>query len=237
MPDPIDPLDEAAFQRAVLPMWEYLARADPPVVSDVIFVFGSEDLAVPRRAADLYHAGYATSVLLTGGSGPMTATAFEKAEALVFKDELLRLRVPERAITTEEHAGNTLENVRFEMAALRAAGQCPQSALLVSKPFVTRRCVATFTRQHPEVVVRGCPPVGSPAARRDRHHDAFAARLVAELRRLERYAECGDTTRQVIPPVVSATASRLDEWLRGGRSFVGCHAAGTGPPRGGDGGT
>jgi uncharacterized SAM-binding protein YcdF (DUF218 family) len=230
MLDPIDPRDEEDFQRAVLPIWEYLARADPPVVSDVIFVFGSQDLTVPRHAAELYQAGYARSVLVTGRFGPMTANEFDKAEALVFKDELMRRQVPERVITTEVEAGNTLENVRFGMAALRAVGQRPRSALLVSKPFVTRRCLATFARQHPEVVARGCPPPGSAAARRDRTPDAFAARLVAELQRLDRYAARGDTTRQEIPPLVLDTASRLDARLGEGGSLRGFHATRTDPP-------
>lgn len=210
-------------------MWEYLARADRPVASDVIFVFGSQDLTVPRHAADLYQAGYARSVLVTGRFGPMTVNAFDKAEALVFKDELMRRQVPEQAITTEAEAGNTLENVRFGMAALRAVGQRPRSALLVSKPFVTRRCLATFARQHPEVAVRGCPPPGSADARRDRSPDAFAARLVAELQRLERYAARGDIAHQAIPPLVLATARRLDARLGEGGSCRGFHATGTDP--------
>lgn len=213
-PDSVDGPDEAEFQRVVLPIWEYLARADWPAPSDVIFVFGSQDLAVPRRAAELYRAGHASSVLVTGRFGPMTAEVFEKAEALVFRDELIRQQVAEHAITTEEEAGNTLENVRFGMAALRAAGQRPRSALLVSKPFVTRRCLATFRKQHPEVMVRGCPPAGSAAARRDRHWVAFAVRLIGELQRLDRYTVSGDIAPQAVPPRVSAAATRLDAWVR-----------------------
>lgn len=214
LPDSVDGPDETAFERAVLPVWEYLAHADPPAPSDVIFVFGSQDLAVPRRAAELYRAGHASSVLVTGRFGPMTAEVFDKAEALVFRDELIRHEVAAHAITTEVEAGNTLENVRFGMAALHAAGQRPQSALLVSKPFVTRRCLATFRQQHPQVTVRGCPPAGSASERRDRDWPAFALRLVAELRRLERYTACGDIAPQRVPPGVSAAAARLDVWVR-----------------------
>lgn len=214
LPDSVDCPDEPAFQRAVLPVWEYLARADPPAPSDVIFVFGSQDLDVPRRAAELYRAGYASSVLVTGRFGPMTAEVFDKPEALVFRDELMRQQVAKHVITTEVEAGNTLENVRFGMAALREVGLRPRSALLVSKPFVARRCLATFRRQQPEVAVRGCPPVGSAADRRDRPWVAFASRLVAELDRLERYAASGDIAPQTVPAAVSAAATRLDGWVR-----------------------
>lgn len=212
--DSVDRLDEPAFQRAILPVWDYLARADPPEPSDVIFVFGSQDLSVPRRAAELYRAGHASTVLVSGRFGPMTAEVFDKAEALVFRDELIRHQVAGDAITIEVEAGNTLENVRFGMAALRAVGQRPQSALLVSKPFVTRRCLATFRQQHPDVTVRGCPPAGSAEERRDRSWVAFASRLVAELQRLERYAASGDIAPQVVPVWVSDAATRLDVWVR-----------------------
>jgi len=216
MPEPMDTRDEAVFQRLVLPIWAFLTRADSPVPSDVIFVFGSQDLAVPRQAAELFHAGHAPSVLVTGRFGPMTVGVFEQSEALVFKDELVRRGVPDRAIITEVEAGNTLENVRFGMAELRAAGQRPRSALLVAKPFVMRRCLATFARQYPEVVARGCPPAGSAEARRDRHGDAFGARLVAELRRLETYAGSGDIAPQQVPPAVWVAARRLEAWIDDG---------------------
>ena len=216
MAEPMDTRDEAVFQRLVLPIWEFLARADAPVPSDVIFVFGSQDLAVPRRAAELYHAGHAPSVLVTGRFGPMTAEVFERSEALVFKDELVRRGVSEDAITTEVEAGNTLENVRFGMAALRAVGQRPRSALLVAKPFVMRRCLATFARQYPNVAARGCPPAGSAAARRDRHREAFAARMVAELQRLETYAASGDIAQQLVPPPVWTAARCLKAWIDDG---------------------
>lgn len=49
-------------------VWNYLAVADSPEFADVIFAFGSQDEGVPRRAAELYHAGYAKKVLVTGGS-------------------------------------------------------------------------------------------------------------------------------------------------------------------------
>ena len=201
MPSAIASLDEPAYEALLRPIWDFLVRADDPASSDVIFVFGSQDLGVARRAAELYAAGLTFRVLVTGRLGPMT-TEFDKPEALVFKEELTRWGVPEHAITTELRAGNTLENVRFGMAALPAVGQTPRSALLVAKPFVMRRCLATFARQSPAVSVRGCPPTGSLLVQRDRPRVAFAARLVGEIRRLDDYGESGDIETQVIPESV-----------------------------------
>ncbi len=150
------------------PLWDYLAVCDPATSADVIFVFGSQDLAVPARAAELYHEGYASQVLVTGSYGRMTRGVFPKPEALVFKDLLVESGVPESAVVTDIEAANTLENVQFGMAAMRRSGMTPRTALLVAKGFVMRRCVATFARQFGDVRVRACPPTGGMEAALDR---------------------------------------------------------------------
>ena len=205
----IDRLDEKAYIRLLTPVWNYLRLAHAPAPSDVIFVFGSRGLEVPRRAAELHAAGWAPRLLVSGRAGPMTEHVFDKPEALVFRDELVRRGVPAAAVTTEVDAGNTLENVRFGMAALEAAGRRPRSALLVAKAFAMRRCVATFARQHPGVAVRACPPGGGPAAHPDRGRAAFAARLVAEIRRLEAYGASGDIAPCAIPPAARAASREI----------------------------
>ena len=192
-------------------LWDYLLVAQPPAPADVIFVFGSQDLSMPDRAAALYRAGYAPAALVTGGFGRMTRGVFEEPEALVFRARMVAAGVPEAAIVTETEAGNTLENVRFGLAALRRAGRPVGSALLVAKGFVTRRAVATFAAQAPGVRVRACPPVTRLAEAMDRPSAAFAARLVAEVDRLDRYGARGDIARQQIPPAVRDVARRVRE--------------------------
>ena len=190
-------------------LWDYLLVAQPPAPADVIFVFGSQDLAMPDRAAELYRGGHAPAVLATGGFGRMTRGVFDRPEALVFRDRLLAAGVPETAIVTETEAGNTLENVRLGLAALRRAGRPARSALLVAKGFVTRRAVATFAAQAPDVQVRACPPTTRLTEAMDRSPDAYAARLVAEIDRLDRYGARGDIARQRIPPAVRDAARRV----------------------------
>ena len=190
-------------------LWDYLLVAQPPAPADVIFVFGSQDLAMPDRAAELYRAGHAPAILVTGGFGRLTRGVFDRPEALVFRARLVAAGVPEAAIVAETEAGNTLENVRLGLAALRSAG-CPAgSALLVAKGFVTRRAVATFAAQAPHMHVRACPPATRLADAMDRPPDAFAARLVAELDRLDGYGARGDIARQRIPSAVRDAARRI----------------------------
>ena len=197
------------FERVAGPLWNYLAVSDAPVRADVIFVFGSQALAVPARAAELYRAGHAPIVLASGRYGRMTRDVFDQPEALVFRDRLLRDGVPREAVVTETEAGNTLQNVLFGLAALRRKRVAVGSALLVAKPFVMRRCAATFVRQAPEVRVRCCPPRIDLMRSMDREPASFAARLVAELERLERYAAAGDIAPQAIPEPVRAAARRI----------------------------
>ena len=204
--------------RLLQPLWEYLAVSEAPRPADVVFVFGSADMAVPDHAARLYLAGHAPRVLVSGSFGRLTRDVFDKPEAYVFRDRLVAGGVPAEAVVAEPAAASTLENVRFGMAALAARGLRPRTALLVAKGFALRRCVATFARQHPQVRVRPCRPEASLEAAFDRSRPAFAARLVAELDRLERYAAQGDIEPQEIPPHVRDAARRITAVLDGGGS-------------------
>ena len=190
-------------------LWDYLAVSDPPQTCDVIFVFGSQVLAVPSRAAKLYHDGHASEVLVTGQYGRMTRDVFPKPEALVFRDHLVAEGVPSSAVLTEPDASNTIENVRLGIELMRRHGRVPGSAILVAKGFVMRRCVATFAAQYPEISVHACPPETGMAGALDRSERAFAARLVAEIYRLDRYAAAGHIRRQEIPTAVRDAAQQV----------------------------
>lgn len=196
------------------PLWDYLAVSAPPRPADVVFVFGSADLAAPDHAARLYHTAQAPRILVSGSYGRLTRNAFDMPEAYVFKDRLVAAGVPAAAVVAEPAAANTLENVRFGMAALAARGLHPHSALLVAKGFALRRCVATFARQHPAVRVSPCRYEPSLEAAFDRSLPALAARLVAEIERLERYAAQGDIESREIPPEVRKAAADLSAWVR-----------------------
>ena len=115
------------------PVWTFLTVTDTPVRSDVIFVFGSQDILVPGHAAALYRTGYAPTVLVTGQYGRMTRNVFEKPEALVFKDVLVRSGVPSQAIVVETTAQNTLENVTKGLSLLRQTGVSCQISFTCSE--------------------------------------------------------------------------------------------------------
>lgn len=200
---------EAAQQ--LKPLWDYLAISERPVSADAIFVFGSRDFAVPDRAAELYHAGYAPRVLVTGSYGRLTRDVFPKPEALVFKDRLVAAGVPQDAVITEDKAANTLENVRLGMDALKRSGVSARRLLLVAKGFVMRRCVATFAGQFDGLTVVPCPPSSGVQEPLNRNGSEFSARLAWEVDRLERYAAKGDIRQEEIPDAIRILAARLRE--------------------------
>jgi uncharacterized SAM-binding protein YcdF (DUF218 family) len=201
--------DIAQFEALIQPLWGYLSVSDSPFPADVIFVFGCRDLAVPARASELYSDGYASRVLLTGSFGRMTQGVFEKEEALVFEDYLLKAGVPKEAIIVEKAATNTLENVRFGMAKLKSHEISVRSALLVGKNFLMRRSIATFAKQFQSIHVLACPPCGGISQALDRSTEAFAVRLVAEVERLDRYSRKGDISRLQIPESIRAAVTRI----------------------------
>ena len=204
-----DDWEIARLEGLVQPVWNYLAVSDAPGCADVIFVFGGRDREVPERAAELYHQGYAACLLVTGSLGRLTRGVFDKPEALMFEEYLLEAGVPPEAIITEFHAANTLENVRFGMAALTARGVSVSSALLVAKAFHMRRCVATFAKHFRDVRIEACPPAGGMRQALERGARVLTARLVGEVERLERYSKKGDIRRQEIPETVHAAIRQI----------------------------
>jgi DUF218 domain len=206
-------IDDSAYENLLQPIWAYLGVYDEPAPSDLIFVFGGLDLAVPRRAAELYNLGLAPQVLITGASGPLTKDVFDKSEAATFREEMVRHGVKESVILIEETATNTLANVLSGMALAAQHGLKVKTALLVAKTFLMRRCRATFQKQFPGVETLCCPPMGSLIDAIDRPRPEFASRLIAELKRLEDYSKKGDIVRQPLPEIVQEASAEVQALL------------------------
>jgi len=209
----IGQLNDHEYEALLEPIWKYLAVDEEPEKSEVIFVFGGLDIAVPARAAELFLERWAPKVLVTGSAGKFTKDVFTDSEAVVFKNEMVRAGVPAESIIVEQRATNTQENVQFGMEALGRHNTVPRKTLLVGKSFLMRRCIATFAKHFPYVEVRSCPPRGSMIQFIDRPRAEFAERLIAELQRLRDYAQKGFIVPQKIPADVDSSAERLTRFL------------------------
>lgn len=136
-------------------LWEFAqshgASHVPGARYDLILVCCSNDTRVAERAAELFGDGAAPLVLFSGGVGALTAGLFgARSEAEAFADVAAAAGVPRAAMLLEGASTNTGENAKMSAAVLAAAGvPPPERVLLVQKPYMEMRTLATFMRQWP----------------------------------------------------------------------------------------
>jgi uncharacterized SAM-binding protein YcdF (DUF218 family) len=138
-----------------------LERVYPPVLIEalpdagaIVVLSGVIEPAIPPRldahlgrgadrvlyAAQLYHAGKAPLVIVSGGQLPWLTEG--KAEAYVMADLLMEWGVPAAAILVESDSRTTYENALFSKVLLQARGI--DSVLLVTSALHMPRALATF---------------------------------------------------------------------------------------------
>ena len=93
-------------------LWDYLGMHQTPTKADCIVGFGNFNTDIARRAAELYHQGYAPKILFTGGLGRNTTRLFTEPEAVRFAKVAMECGVPEQDIILEDKSTNTTENIK-----------------------------------------------------------------------------------------------------------------------------
>lgn len=186
-------------------IWDYLCLHQPPAKADVIVGFGNFNTDIARRAAELYHAGYAPKILFTGCLGRNTEGLLPEPEALRFAKVAMDCGVPESDIILEDKSANTKENILFTRQLLERL-QLPHSHILgVHQPFMERRIAAAMGVYWPEQSFSvTCPQVTIPEyLRRAREQgiseNASISVIVGDFQRIELYAELGYQLPQHIP--------------------------------------
>ncbi|MBE1535443.1 YdcF family protein [Actinomadura algeriensis] len=202
------PVDERARELARI-LWDHLVLADPLSKADVILALGCHDTRVAVHAARLWHEGRAPLLVVSGGRGKITS-GWAEPEARVFARVAREHGVPERALLLEETAANTGENITATRRLLDGRGVAVRSGILVAKPYMTRRSLATARRQWAEVEWT----VAAPEAGFDAHGDderRFIELMVGDLQRMVVYADRGF---QVPMPVPAAAWAAYEELVR-----------------------
>ena len=109
-----------------------------PVTADVMIVLGGEPVDRPARAAELFKAGEAPKIIISGaGDGLRNAQALEKNG------------VPEAAIQIEGKSQTTFENAKFSIPLLRGMGA--KKVIIVTSWYHSRRALATFQHLAPDM--------------------------------------------------------------------------------------
>jgi uncharacterized SAM-binding protein YcdF (DUF218 family) len=142
---------------------DYIFLAHEAARGDVAICFGTASARreAAGRAAELYLAGRTPQLLFTGGVNRLTGTV----EATDLAEEAMRLGVPASAILIEDRSASTLENVRFGIEILEAAGLLKdlRSVVAVVKNYHARRALMTLRRHLPMHVALSAAPYDSPA--------------------------------------------------------------------------
>jgi hypothetical protein len=183
-------------------IFEYIGKTesiDDIPESDLIFIFGHVDPKVAEHASELFHAGKAGKILISGGIGSLKRQPGGfPTEADYYEDILINNGVPKENIFKESTATNALENVTHGMERIESLDLKSDNMILVSMPVLSKRAVLTFKKHFPDANI-----VPSTFEVSD---DEIAgglstkiSRVVAEIDRLIEYGEKGDIEKTDIP--------------------------------------
>lgn len=133
---------------------DFLFLEDEPVCAELIFVFGGKNPQRALRAAELYKAGLAPRILVTGGF----SRALGEVEADFLVGIMKQEGVPPEVVLREDRSANTEENVVMGREVLAKAGLLAMNrVLLVSAPSHMRRARMVFEHYFPGVQSICCP--------------------------------------------------------------------------------
>ena len=186
-------------------IWDYLCLHQPPEKADVIVGFGNFNTDIPRRAAELYHQGYAPKILFTGGLGRNTEGLLPEPEAVRFARVAMACGVPEQDILLEDRSSNTRENIEFTRQLLQDRKISHRRILGVHQPFMERRITAAmgvywqsldFSVTSPQVSI---PEYLSRAKEQGISENASVSVIVGDFQRMDLYAKLGYQLPQHIP--------------------------------------
>lgn len=192
-------------------LWNYHVADSGEVTADLMIALGSHDLRVADRAAELFNAGAAPLVIVSGGAGKITSTKWSRSEAELYSQRMIELGVDAGRIVLERNSTNTGDNFAFSKKVATALGLEVQSGIIVCKPYMAKRALAAAAKRWPEVTWFARPPKidlwDYPTP--DTPLDRMINLMVGDLQRLDVYAINGFQVPVEIPPPVWAAYHRL----------------------------
>lgn len=193
------------FLKPLQAIWDYLGMHQQPEKADVIVGFGNFNTDIARRAAELYHQGFARKILFTGGLGRNTEGLLPEPEAVRFARVAMDMGVPRADILMEDKSTNTRENILLTRQMLEEAGWDHDRILGVHQPFMERRITAAMGVYWPEPSFRvTSPQVTIPeylarAREQGIGENAAISVIVGDFQRIDLYAKLGYQLPQYIP--------------------------------------
>ncbi len=137
--------------------------------ADLIIVFGTRHKEASKRASELYHAGFAKKILVSGGENRIT----HENEAEEMSRVLVSLGVNEDDLVKEDNSTNSLENVLFSEKVIgeRLGWENIKKILVVTKHYHIRRAMMTLRKHFPKSVQLLPAPYDILGFDKDNWHD------------------------------------------------------------------
>jgi uncharacterized SAM-binding protein YcdF (DUF218 family) len=185
-------------------LWDYMILHQPLEATDCLLVMGSHDLRVAEHGARLFLDGWAPLMVCCGGLGNQTRNIWKEAEAEKFARIAVEKGVPADKILIENQSTNTGENILLSRGLLQKMGTEPKSFLLVHKPYMERRALATFQKLWPGKKARvSSPPLSMEEyPNKEISMDEMLEIMVGDFQRIAVYARKGYQVEQTIPQAV-----------------------------------
>lgn len=185
--------------KAVSVLWDYMQLKQPVKAADLIIVLGSRDDRVAAYAAELLRRGIAERCIVTGGSAHhhdfLKTKWAEATEAEHFANMMKIAGVDESLLFIEDLATNTGENAMFSYELVKSMESDVKSVLLVTKPYMERRALATFEAQWPNksAAIRVSSQSGSinEYCNDDQKYDVVVNIMVGDFQRIVEYPKLG----------------------------------------------
>jgi uncharacterized SAM-binding protein YcdF (DUF218 family) len=192
-------------------IWDYHHVNHTLAKADAILTLGSHDTRVAERAAELYHQGWAPFLIFAGGLGRLTEGLWTETEADLFARIAAEKGVPAENILIENRSTNTGENIQFVRQLLHEKGLHLQTFIVVQKPYMERRALATFEKAWPgkQFVVTSPQISFEEYPNADITPEQVINIMVGDLQRIKIYPEKGFQSYQEIPPDVWQAYEKL----------------------------
>lgn len=174
----------------------FIFLEDEPQSADVIFVPGSEETDLAKKAAKLYLEGYAPLLVPSGKYAKWTGHPLDNAfetESDQFADLMRKAGVPKEAILKERQATYTYENAIYTKQLLEKRKINVKRAILCCQAYHARRCKLYYQILFPDTELLVCPVETKGITRSNWYRRKEGIELV-----LGEIEKCGSQFHQIV---------------------------------------